>query len=696
MIEVQNITIRNFLSIGNVPQAVKFDSNDLTLILGENLDIGDSGSRNGCGKTSLLQALTYALFGAPINKIRKDNLINRTNGKEMMVTLEFTSNGTSYKIERGRKPNILRFYVDSNLQKSKEEDSAQGENKQTQAAIEKAIGMSADMFKHLVALNTHTEPFLGMGSNDQRNIIEQLLGITLLSEKAAAVSEKMKANKERFIAEEFRIRAIEEANKRVSEQIDSLKRRQRLWQTKHDADLAKLVSDYDDLSTIDIDAELQAHRELAQYNELRKQVDLCNTLKARQIAWRQKITSDVSSLQQTYDSLSHIDITAELQAHRDLAEWKRKKAEHDALTTTRATLNKTVTKDKNVIDKLLGEIATLESNKCHTCGNTFHDEQHSSVLAAKREQLASTQEELFQTKTELEKIISSLSELELQAAPVTHYKTEAEAIKHSSELERIQHQITAKLAEEDPYKDQIDEQCQDIVLGEMPKVHYSTEAEAIAHRETVSNLLNLITTKSEESDPYQEQLVDMESNALQEIDFTVINECNKIGEHLKFLLDLLTNKDSFIRKRIIDQNLSYLNDRLTHYLDAIGLPHQVVFKNDLSVEITELGREMDYHNLSKGEMNRVILALSWAFRDVWENLYQPINILFIDELLDNGTDSIGVENSMSILKRMTRERNKSIWLVSHRDDLVSRVNNVLKVVKSGGFTSYESTVSDDI
>jgi DNA repair exonuclease SbcCD ATPase subunit len=164
-------------------------------------------------------------------------------------------------------------------------------------------------------------------------------------------------------------------------------------------------------------------------------------------------------------------------------------------------------------------------------------------------------------------------------------------------------------------------------------------------------------------------------------------------EHQKFLLDILTSKDSFVRKKIIDQNLSYLNGRLTHYLDKIGLPHQVIFKNDLQVEITELGREMDFYNLSRGEMNRVILSLSWAFRDVWENLYSPINLLFIDELLDNGTDGVGVENSLAILKDMTRRRHKSIWLVSHKEELVNRVPNVLRVVKEHGFTTYDTSVN---
>jgi ABC-type lipoprotein export system ATPase subunit len=283
---------------------------------------------------------------------------------------------------------------------------------------------------------------------------------------------------------------------------------------------------------------------------------------------------------------------------------------------------------------------------------------------------------------------------ELGLEPNTYYKTEAEAFKHNAELENILSLIKAKQDECDPFAEQVNEYVVE-ELGPMPKTHYDTEQEAIEHKSKVNSILEQLEKKASEVDPYEDQVNDMKKSALQEIKFDTINELSKKHDHLKFLIDLLTSKDSFVRKKIIDQNLSYLNSRLTHYLDKIGLPHQVVFKNDLSVEITELGRELDFHNLSRGESNRVILALSWAFRDVWENLYSPINVMFIDELLDNGTDSVGVENSLSVLKDMNRTRNKSIWLISHKDELINRVNNVLKVVKENGFTTF-ATSSEDV
>jgi DNA repair exonuclease SbcCD ATPase subunit len=225
-------------------------------------------------------------------------------------------------------------------------------------------------------------------------------------------------------------------------------------------------------------------------------------------------------------------------------------------------------------------------------------------------------------------------------------------------------------------------------LGSQPKVFYSKEEDAIHHRSSIASLQSQLKTKIEDTDPYQEQIDELKNTALQEINWDKVNELTSIKDHQEFLLKLLTNKDSFIRKKIIDQNLAYLNNRLTYYLDKMGLPHTVSFQNDLTVEITQLGQDLDFDNLSRGERNRLILGLSWAFRDVWESLYQNINLLFIDELIDNGLDSSGVENALAVLKKMGRERNKNVYLISHKDELIGRVNYVLKVIKENGFTSY--------
>jgi DNA repair exonuclease SbcCD ATPase subunit len=148
------------MSVGNQTQAVDFNKEQLTLVLGENLDQGgdDNGSRNGTGKTTIINALSYALYGVALTNIKRNNLINKTNSKGMLVSLEFEKDGIDYRIERGRSPNILKFYI--NNQEQEMLDESQGDSRKTQADINDLLGMSHDMFKHVVALNTYTEPFL--------------------------------------------------------------------------------------------------------------------------------------------------------------------------------------------------------------------------------------------------------------------------------------------------------------------------------------------------------------------------------------------------------------------------------------------------------------------------------------------------------------------------------------------------------
>lgn len=695
MITLGILTLKNFLSIGAVTQTVDFNNQDLTLILGENLDLGGDGAKNGTGKTSILQGLSYSLFGGGINNIKKDNLINRTNGKAMVVTLTFSVDDIEYRIERGRKPTFLKFYVNDQEMASEETNDSQGDSRETQDAIEKVLHMSSDMFRHIVGLNTYNEPFLSLKANDQRVIIEQLLGVTILSEKADAIKILNKQTKEDIQLEEYRVRAIEEANKRIQEQIDSLKKRQRLWNLKHNEDLSKLVTEYDELSLINIDSELKAHKDLTIYNACLEKRSRYDSLVARQISWKQSQANDIKSLHEKLEKLNSIDIDAELQAHVDLSTYNQQVVEQNSIKKEIVRVKLDLDKETKNSEKIENEIKTLKENKCYACGQDFHDDSHESVLTAKSLALDVSLARSFDLSSQLEGLNDLV--VVLGTAPVTHYKSESDAIKHGHSVANLVVQIDSKQQETDPFAEQISDLGTDeIICGELPVTHYDTEDQAIKHSSRVSSLLDQIANKHDETDPYIDQIAEMEREAIQTVSFDLINQLTRVMQHQEYLLDLLTNKKSFVRKKIIEQNLSYLNNRLSFYLDAMGLPHTVVFQNDLTVEITELGRELDFDNLSRGERNRLILGLSFAFRDVYESLYSPINVLFVDELIDNGLDTVGVENSIALLKDMARRRNKSVWLVSHRDELTNRVSSVLKVIKEGGFTSYETTTETQV
>jgi DNA repair exonuclease SbcCD ATPase subunit len=425
-----------------------------------------------------------------------------------------------------------------------------------------------------------------MRANDQRDIIEQLLGITKLSDKAERLKELVKLTKDSITEEEYRIKAIQDANKKIQEQIESLERRQRLWETKREEDIDKLARALEDLKDIDVEKEIEEHKLLAEYH-------------------------------------------TKVKRKQDAEKWVK-------------SLRADYAKEEKTHDKLQKEIADLQDHKCFACGSKLHDNKQETILASKLKQKEDSEKHML--------------------------KLQSQADEYESVLVEVGD------------------------IGRAPKVFYDTIDQAMEHRASIDKLSSQLEHKLSEQDPYIEQIADMRISAIQDVSWDHVNELTRLKEHQDFLLKLLTNKDSFIRKTIIDQNLAYLNARLHYYLQQIGLPHSVKFQSDLTVLIEELGRELDFDNLSRGERNRLILSLSWAFRDVWEGLYQPINLLFIDEMIDSGMDTSGVESAMAILKKMSRERNKSIFLVSHKDELSSRVNNILTVVKENGFTTYSNDI----
>ena len=587
MFTIKTLTVKNFMSVGNSTQAVKFDKSFLTLVLGQNLDLGgdDTGARNGTGKTTIVNALSYGLFGDPLTNIRRDNLINKTNGKAMLVTLEFDCNGNAYKIERGRKPNVLKFYV--NDQEQEIVDEAQGDSRETQEAINKLLGMSHLMFKHVVALNTYTEPFLSMKANDQREIIEQLLGVTLLSEKAETLKAQIKDSKALMAQEEYQIDAAEKSNVKIQETIASLETRKKLWYDQRDKDVIKLDGAIAELEQVDIDSEISAHKQLEQWNE---------------------------------------NSTAMQRYKREML-----------------TLEQALERNSKQVTKINKDLEYAKDAKCPTCEQELHDDKHQALL----------------------------EELQHQ---------------HDDSM-KYQEQVTYDISKVQKKIDNIG----DVVMK--PDTYYDSAEQAYNHKSTMAHLKQQLEDKALETDPYTAQIVDLQNEAIQEVNWDKLNQISKLKDHQEFLYKLLTSKDSFIRKRIIDQNLAFLNQRLAQYLQRIGLPHTVKFLNDLTVEIQELGRDLDFDNLSRGERNRLILSLSWSFRDVWESLYTPVNLLFVDELIDNGLDASGVESALGVLKQMARERNKNVFLISHKDELQGRVNNTLNVIKENGYTSYSNDVS---
>ena len=182
MIIFEKIRWRNFLSTGNQFSEIKLNGNQNTLIIGQ----------NGAGKSTILDALTFVLFGKSFRKINKPQLINTTNEKDCVVEIEFTIGSISWKIRRGIKPNIFEIYRDGSL--LNQDASANDQQKFLEQSI---LKMNYKSFTQIVILgSSNFVPFMQLTSAGRREVIEDILDIKIFSTMNTLVKEKLRQRRE--------------------------------------------------------------------------------------------------------------------------------------------------------------------------------------------------------------------------------------------------------------------------------------------------------------------------------------------------------------------------------------------------------------------------------------------------------------------------------------------------------------------
>lgn len=586
-IQFKNIIIRNFQSVGKVDQVINLDTWQMTLVMGENLDSTQEGSRNGVGKTLINQAITYALFGQTLSGTRSspERMVNHFNGKDMLVRINFVKGDSSYTIERGRKPNILKLYKNE-IHLELTNDALASESA-TQIEIEKIIGLDLELFRLIVILSANTDSFLRMKLADQRNIIESIMGVSILTKKAEQLSKEISRIKTSLSEETLKLQMIKDSNMRMNTMRVDLELKSTAWDNSFNNKKIVFKSLLDKLSLVDIENELELH-------ELN---DIINS-SARELKTLRKIDYELST-----------------------------------------RLNKI----NNQITNITNQIEQTENvGTCPTCKQSLEPHNHDEILSTlidQLEQLIIDQEKINTEITENNDKIEEYAEFESIEVQKTHYQSVDKAKLHQFEIQKATEQYEQHLSLTNPYKDQLD---------------------------------------------------GLKIN-IQPIDTSLLDDLNFIWKHQDALLKMLTQRDSFLRKRIIDQNLSFINYQMTKYLNGMELPHQVLFSSDLTLDIRHHSKDISYDdNLSTGQKRRVDLALVWAFRDLWEIRNHAFNLFFVDELIDSGLDPAGVIVIVEQLRSFARERNKNIFVISHRDDLISRMNNTIYAVYEKSFTTYRT------
>lgn len=568
----KTISVRNFLAFGNQESIIELDGQGTVTITGENLDQGGS---NGAGKTTIINAICYALYNKPFDNISLQRLINSTNATkntQMEVRLVFEKNNDEYEIYRARGEEYTISL------KRNGEDITPGKGvTECDNLILDVIGISYDLFTKTIIFSGNSPAFLQLPIAQQRKQIEELFNITMLSEKAQKLKENIRL-------------------------------------TEQDIKVAEAV-----LKQQEVAVELHG-----------KQVKDANLRVAK---WDNDRTAQISNLEETLALITEIDFDGEQQLHN---ERRVLELESTALKSKLIPLQKDHQILTKALGKMLDELRHLEDAKCPYCMQDFAGAQ--------------------------EKIAALNSKVDIDGQKVL-------------ELEESISELEAAISEN-----------KQALLQVNSKIKHDNLSELLEARSNLALNLRKIEELKNESNPYIVVRDSLLSQGVKAADSGKLNALVKKLDHQQFLLKLLTDKNSFLRQRIINKSIPFLNNRLNNYTNLLGLPHVVKFDADMSCTVAEFGRELDFGNLSAGEKKRVNTAMALAFRDVLHHLHARTNLLLIDEL-DGALDAPGIDSVIRILKDKSREENTSIFIISHHPAVTGRLDRNLVIRKEQGFSS---------
>lgn len=584
MIKFKSIKMTNFMSYGAIPTLIQLDQPGTTLLLGEDLDSTSSGSgSNGVGKTSILNALVYGLYDQPLSQdISKDNLVNHVNKKGMEVAVEFEKNGVNYLIIRCRKMKVGAAGNYTTVYENGKDVTLDSSNN-TNAYIEKILGVPYELFVRIVAFSASQTPFLNLPvrspyAANQTDIIEELFELKTLSEKAESLKIEIKDTEASVKTQLERVDALKGEHERHAKQLESAKR--------------------------------------------------------RVVTWEQTNASEIEDIKHRVEKLQNVNIEEQRELLESYGTFLQAKQGFSSATKE---INTSLIEVSKRIHQLEDEMNHLYKGQCPRCHQKFH-ESHDHMAEMDRE----------------------LSTLNLEREKLGKEKVQT-AIDEASSSERL------AFLEKRLFTRKIDE--------------------LLETKNRIDNLNDKLSELSTTENPHLEVLQELEAIQLEAIDMSKINELKNTLDHQTFLLKLLTKKDSFVRKALLNKNIPFLNSRLQKYLSDLDLPHQVEFTHEMTASISRFGNPMDFGNLSNGQRARVNLALSFAFRDVLQSMHEFVNICMLDEVLDVGLDAVGVQAAARMLKRKARDEKLALYIISHRDEIDSAFDRKMIVQMSGGFSS---------
>lgn len=737
-IQLEKVVMSNFMAYGKGPTEVSLSDAGNVLVLGENLDIGRDGeSRNGAAKTTVFQAVVFALFGKGIDKMKADEFVNLTNGKKLVVSLHFLIDGKNYVIRRGRKPAILE------LEDGEGTSLTRDSMANTQEDIDRLVGYPYEVFMRTVFMSPHIESILALGTADQRNFIEQVLSLDVLTARAATLKDLVRKDITAELQLEQRsLENAEEQNEKLAIHVSHLRIQQDEFDKAKESRLADLQKRIEAIELPPEDIE-QLQDTLNSLNEKLQtahedQADIREQIGAveRTIKEFERVISDVTDLeekssgfeQQTKDKLQSLKDALEAfesvetyQAAIDLGSEidEIDDAIKEAKREENQTLRNAQSKETE-LEKVKEELLVLKDGRCPYCEQEHFDQEKVDSLQKQADALDSEVVELVSNLESVEKVVEQLeADLEVKVQSITIQPIEA--IKKLKDLERArtEYEYARENSTTNPYPEMIDKAldgcsleeykegleeqksilteyreilkgCEQRIQGLKAEIAEVTEAchgfvtpgSVTAVEQRVVDLTDSYDAEEAKVNPYTDEIRHTEG-MMKNVDelATKVSGLQADLTHVNYLIRLLTDPKSFIRKNIVDGYLPLLNKRINEYAEATGSPHIVEINADLTTDIHYMGHKVSYYMLSRGERLRVNLATSLAFRDLMELLGRKVNILMIDELLDSGSDESGIHSMFNLITQSV----ESTFIISHREEFKDVVDQTMTVTKQNGF-----------
>jgi len=679
----KNIEIDNFLSLGE-DNKIKFNTDNITFIRGINLDTNGS---NGAGKSTIIEALVWCLFGKTIRGVSADDVINFDARKNTRVSVEIDD----YKISRHRKHSEHKN--DLIIQKG-DEILSLGSSRDSTKAIESIFNITYETFINSIVLGSNVNVnFLSAGSNsDRRKIFENLLDINNFSDFQKECKEKV-ATFDIDVAEiQTKINSTQEFLSNLKIKQEEAEANSLVFEEDRRRAIKELTIKKDQIKKIDI----QSHIE-----KLNKRYELIQerTLVEEKI---RSINESSSIVSQQVNSLNNKKQELDESKKYNFNEIKSSYSKIDSIKLKISEFEKLQYNIKDKISTLNSEISKLENDSkntdkfigkpCPTCGtlldqdhlkevaNSFKDkikdknqeiEKQQKIVDASNKKISNLKEEIDSLTPEI-----PLSRAEVLEEKLKDYDLVCGELKtNQTSLDEFSSKLATLMTNNSMISDQIDE----------IKVEYEMDyLNELSDR--IKNIDHEIKTKQEEKNPYKLINNDVEikkySKKIEDLQ-KELEEKEEEKKYWDFWKDAFGNKG--LKIHIFDSVIPYFNSRIQFYLDILSAgKFKLEFDKDLSYSI----EGTKYNNNSSGEKKRIDLAVMIALFDLLNlRTSSSSNILILDEVLDS-LDEIGVESVQDLLIELNK-RIKNIFIISHNNNLSENFPNVMNIVKNQGVSKIE-------